>query len=81
MSEARKLPTSKDDYDMMKTFEKIYGKSFRMDKEDKHMWNRGIMYQHPEVNKLFLAFREGVAYGKRIGQEMSSEWKICTRQG
>ena len=63
------MPVTKADYDMMAYFEKIYGKSFRMDKEEKSLWNMKHIYQHPVVNELFLAFRNGVAYGKRCTED------------
>ena len=69
MSEPRKMPTSNEDYAMMQIFEKIYGKDYRMDKEDKSMWSQKIIYQQPDANALYLAFRHGVAYGRSVGGE------------
>lgn len=57
---------TKEHYDVMAHFEKIYGKQYRMDKEEKSYWLKGNIYQHPEANMLFKAFRQGVAYGKTL---------------
>lgn len=51
-------------YQLMEQFEKNYKGCFRLDKEEKSLWPKGIIYEHPEANALFLAFRLGVAYGK-----------------
>lgn len=63
------MPLTKDDYDMIAFFEKIYSKFYRMDKEEKSLWNTKHIYQHPVANELYLAFRNGVAYGKRCAHE------------
>lgn len=55
--------TSKEHYELMEMFERIYGGE-RLDRERKENWMRGYVYQNGETNKLFIAFREGVAYGK-----------------
>ncbi len=57
--------TSKDHYDLIAMFDRIY-KGERLDKEDKSLWAQGNVYQSGETNKLFLAFRQGVAYGQHI---------------
>lgn len=59
--------SSKEHYDMMEFFEKSFKGRWRLDREtDKAMWARGAIYQHGEANAAFLAFRQGVAYGKAI---------------
>lgn len=52
----------KEHYDLMAAFERCH--SGRMDKEDKAMWPKGIIYQDGHVNDLFLSFRHGYAYAK-----------------
>lgn len=54
---------SKEHYDLLAMFEKEF-KTMRLDKEAKELWQRGIIYQNGEVNKLFLAYRKGYALGK-----------------
>jgi hypothetical protein len=54
--------TSKEHYDLMAQFEKQF-KGERLDREDKSHWPRGYVYQDGATNKLFLAFRQGAAYG------------------
>lgn len=55
---------SKDHDETMQMFEKIFAGEFRLDKEDKSQWPRGFVYQHGDANRLFKAFRQGVAYGR-----------------
>jgi uncharacterized protein (UPF0332 family) len=59
--------TSKEHYDLINFFEKCFKNEGRLDKEDKAMWSKGYVYQNGEVNRLFKAFREGVAYGQAVG--------------
>ena len=55
---------TKEHYDLMAQFERVY-KGLRFDREvDKNLWKMGYVYQSPETNKLFLAFRMGYSYGK-----------------
>ena len=49
-------------YEMMEFFDRQH-RHLRLDKESKDLWSRGIIYQNGEANALFLAFRQGVAYG------------------
>ena len=60
--------TSKDHYEMIAFFDHQF-KHLRLDKEPKEMWSKGNIYQNGETNKLFLAFRQGVAYGKATASE------------
>lgn len=53
---------NKEHYDLMAAFERQH--SGRMDREDKSLWQRGVIYQDGHVNDLFLAFRRGHAYAK-----------------
>jgi len=53
---------NKEHYDLMAAFERQH--SGRMDREDKSLWRRGVIYQDGHVNDLFLAFRRGYAYSQ-----------------
>lgn len=55
-------------YTIMEAFEKAYARSYRMDKEEKSLWHKGVIYQHPVANELFLAFRQGVSFGRNLYQ-------------
>ena len=54
---------AKEHYEIMAAFEKFFQAEGRKDKEDKELWEKGLIYQNGDVNKLFLAFRLGVSYG------------------
>lgn len=54
---------SQDHYEIMEMFERAL-KPGRTDKEPKSLWAKGHIYQDGQVNNLFLAFRQGVAYGR-----------------
>jgi hypothetical protein len=56
---------SQDHYDLIAMFDRLY-KGERLDKETKDMWPKGYVYQNGETNRLFLAFRQGVAYGRAV---------------
>jgi hypothetical protein len=58
---------SQEFYDLIAMFDREY-KGSRLDKEAKEMWPKGYVYQHGEVNNLFLAYRKGFAYGKATNQ-------------
>ena len=55
----------KEHCELMDEFEKIY-KHECLDKEDRELWSKGIIYQNGQVNKLFLAFRWGYAVRKGV---------------
>lgn len=57
--------TSKEHYEMMDFFERHIADG-RKDREHKDFWPKGNIYQDGQVNKQFLAFRQGVSYGKII---------------
>ena len=59
---------SAEHYDLMEMFEKEF-RGHRLDREDKAMWPRGVVYQSGETNALFLAYRKGVSYGKARERE------------
>jgi uncharacterized membrane protein len=54
---------TKEHYDLMEAFEKTQGKA-RPSREAKELWQKGIIYQNGQINALFLAYRQGYAYGK-----------------
>ena len=54
---------SKEHDEMIKTFDKEYS-GFRLEKEDKTLWEKGVIYQNGEVNNMFRAFRFGYAAGR-----------------
>lgn len=54
--------TSKEHYELMAMFERA-NDSRRLDREDKALWPKGHVYQHDATNDLFLAFRQGYAFG------------------
>lgn len=56
---------SKEFYDLVAMFDREF-KGSRLDKEAKEMWSKGYIYQHGEVNNLFLAYRKGFTYGKAV---------------
>lgn len=56
---------SQDHYELIAMFDRLF-KGKRLDKEPKEIWAKGRIYQNGEVNELFLAFRQGVAYGQRV---------------
>jgi hypothetical protein len=59
---------SKDHYDAVAMFDKIIQSnhtiSFRLDKEDRALWKKGIVYQDNAANVAFAAFLQGVAWGR-----------------
>lgn len=57
---------SQEHIEMIAMFERIY--KGRMDKEEKKLWPVGRIYQDGQINELFLAFRQGVAYGQAISR-------------
>lgn len=54
--------------DLMAMFEREYTGCYRLDKEPKESWPRGHIYQHGELNELFLAYRKGYALGKAMSR-------------
>ena len=59
---------SKDHYEAIAMFDKIVNSHpamcFRLDKEDRAMWRKGIVYQDNAANVAFAAFLQGVAWGR-----------------
>lgn len=59
---------TKEHYDLMTQFEKTFN-HFRLDREHKRLWQKGIIYQNGEANKAFITYRHGYAFGKAVGRE------------
>jgi hypothetical protein len=58
---------SQEHIDLISMFERLPAvKGFRLDKEAKDLWPKGHIYQHGELNELFLMYRHGFAYGKAV---------------
>ena len=55
--------------DLMTMFEKEHRGVGRLDKENKDLWSRGIIYQDGQVNTLFLTYRKGYLLGKQVWSE------------
>lgn len=56
---------TKEYYEVMEMFEKEYKKEgFRMDKEPKDLWSKNFVYQDDLLNKLFIAYQKGYAFGQ-----------------
>lgn len=58
---------TQEHYDLIAQFDREY-KGRRLDKEDKHLWALGRIYQDGAVNELFLAYRRGYAFSKALHQ-------------
>jgi hypothetical protein len=54
---------SQEHIDIMAMFEREF-KGIRLDREAKHEWAKGHIYQSGETNNLFLAYRRGYAFAK-----------------
>lgn len=54
---------SKNHYDLISQFERDFPHN-RLDKEEKSLWRIGQIYQNGEVNRLFLAYRQGYSLAK-----------------
>ncbi|KVN92561.1 hypothetical protein [Burkholderia ubonensis] len=55
---------SQEHYDLIANFERTF--NGRFDKEPKHLWPMGVVYQDGQVNALFDAYRKGYALHKGI---------------
>lgn len=58
---------SHEHIEMVAMFDRLF-KGRRLDKEDKSIWSKGHIYQDGQLNDLFLAFRQGVAYGQAVSR-------------
>ena len=54
---------SKEHYEILQMFEKNFN-NLRLEKEDKCLWKKGIIYQNGETNNLYNAFILGYGFGK-----------------
>lgn len=59
---------TKEHYDLIAQFDKEFS-SFRLDKEPKDGWTKGIIYQDGRVNQMFCVYRSGYSLGKVIGRD------------
>lgn len=55
--------TTQEHYDLIAQFEKCNW-GYRLDKESKDLWSKGHIYQHAELNQLFISYRKGYALAK-----------------
>ncbi len=62
---------TKEHIDLMAQFEKEVKKVARgrLDREAKHDWARGIIYEDGLINQMFLMFRMGYMLGKSVGSD------------
>ena len=58
---------TKEHYDLLGQFESEF-KHHRLDKEDKALWGKGIIFQDGRVNELFKAYRQGYSLGKVMAE-------------
>ena len=58
---------SKEHYDILEMFEREFKGEGRFDKEAKEFWAKGAVYQDGTINRLFMAYRRGFAFGKTQG--------------
>ena len=58
--------TTREHYELIEMFERTFKGCGRLDKEEKALWTKGIVYQDGKVNQIFLAYRHGYAYGKTV---------------
>jgi hypothetical protein len=63
---------SQEFYDLVSMFDREF-KGSRLDKEPKNMWPKGHVYQHGEMNNLFLAYRKGYALGLALTSHQRSQ--------
>jgi hypothetical protein len=67
--ESPSMLNTQEHYDLIAMFERLPAvKGFRLDKEPKDLWPKGHIYQHGELNELFLMYRHGYAYGKAVSR-------------
>jgi hypothetical protein len=59
----RMMIGTKEHYDLLVEFEKMF-KSERLDKEEKSLWKKQIVYQDGQVNQKYQAFILGYSLGK-----------------
>lgn len=59
------LLKSREHCELIEQFDRVF-RGRRLDKEGKHLWPMGQVYQDGTVNELFRAYREGYAFHKCI---------------
>jgi hypothetical protein len=58
--------------DLMTQFEREF-RGHRLDREQKAMWRRCLLYQDGHVNELFLAYRRGYALARALSMPTGEE--------
>jgi hypothetical protein len=64
---ASKFSETKEFYDLVKEFEKIFS-HYRLNKESKELYSREHFYQDGDTNRAFIAFMNGYQLAKSIYQ-------------
>ncbi len=59
---------SKEHYEIMEHFERHLYKGIQLAREEKRLWPKGNIYCNGDVNRQFLAYRQGYALAKSIFQ-------------
>lgn len=59
--------------ELMAMFEREYHGFARMDRESKEQWADQHIYQHGELNSLFLAYRRGYAFGRAVERSVKED--------
>lgn len=54
---------TKEHFEILKNFEKNFP-NLRLDKEEKDLWVKGIVYQSGETNSCYKAFIIGYSFGR-----------------
>ena len=59
---------TQEHYALMEQFEKEF-RTLRLDKEPKQLWSKGVIYQNGNTNEIFLAYRQGYAFGRAVERD------------
>lgn len=49
-------------HELVSAFEHFY--QGLLDKEERRLWGKGLIYKNSQMNQLFIAFRHGYKYGR-----------------
>ena len=62
---------SQEHCDLISMFERdqTFTVSRRFEKEDKSLWVEGAVYQDGRTNDLFIAYRNGYAFGRAVASQ------------
>lgn len=55
---------SKEHYEIIEMFEKLYAEFGIFEKTEKSDWSTGEIYSDEKTNSMFIMFRHGVSFGK-----------------